>query len=58
METTLASETCINEAGVYTGRIVKAEKAAELLLMQATKVQLVINTKTAKVLGITIAVAR
>ena len=41
-------------AGIYTGRVLRGDKPADLPVQQATKVEFIINLRTAKALGITV----
>jgi putative tryptophan/tyrosine transport system substrate-binding protein len=41
-------------SGVYTGRVLKGEKPSDLPIQRATKVEMIINLKTAKALGLSV----
>jgi putative tryptophan/tyrosine transport system substrate-binding protein len=50
----VAATKPITTVGIYAGRVLKSEKPDKLPVQQATNVELIINLKTAKALGLTV----
>jgi len=47
-------DNAFRQGGIYAGKILRGEKAADLPIQLGTKVELIINLRSAKALGITV----
>lgn len=54
MSYAVVAEELYHHAGVYAGRILKGDKPGDLPVLQPTKIELIINLKSAKALGLTV----
>jgi putative ABC transport system substrate-binding protein len=49
-----SNKDAFKQFGIYTGRILKGENPRDLPIVQSTKIELIVNLKTAKALGVSV----